>query len=86
MTVYIVVTFGETVIKLPVRLPGCQVYVKAPEAVRLDELGKQSSVWEEMLVSVGLGLTNSEVVMEDKQPSEVVALIVKLKGVAVSTV
>lgn len=57
VTVYVVVVAGETVTDVPLREPGIQVYVVAPEAVSVVELPEQMVVLLAETVTVGEGVT-----------------------------
>lgn len=57
VTVYVVVVAGETVCVAPLRLPGIQLYVVAPEAVSEVLLPEQIVVLVAVVVTVGVGLT-----------------------------
>jgi hypothetical protein len=57
LTVYVVVTVGETTTLLPVKAPGFHVYVDAPFAVRLLDWPAQIVGLEATAVTVGKGFT-----------------------------
>jgi hypothetical protein len=59
VTVYIVVTVGETLTDAPEIAPGFHVYVKAPEAVKVDEEPLQIPVGEAVAIIVGVGVTDT---------------------------
>ena len=63
-TVYVVVRVGETVTLVPTRLPGFQVYVEAPDPVRVNELPEHIEVVELDALTVGIGTTVSVLVAE----------------------
>ena len=56
VTVYVVVLVGLTT-GLPLRLPGIQVYVAAPLALKVDEAPTQIVVDDALATTVGNGLT-----------------------------
>jgi hypothetical protein len=53
----VVVVVGETVTEVPVKEPGIQLYVVAPEAVSVVELPEQIVVFDAVVVTVGVLLT-----------------------------
>jgi hypothetical protein len=53
---------------VPVKLPGFQVYVCAPLAVRLAELPTQIEGIDEERLIVGVGFKSKATVCVDKQP------------------
>ncbi len=57
VTVYVVVAVGFTVTEVPLRDPGIQVYVLAPEPVRVVELPEQTVVEDAEADTTGLLLT-----------------------------
>ena len=57
VTVYVVEEVGETVTEAPVKLPGIQLYVDAPLAVKVVEFPAQIVVLEAVVVTVGNALT-----------------------------
>lgn len=57
VTVYVVVDVGVTVIDVPVKLPGIQLYVVPPEAVSVVLPPAQNVVLDAVTVTVGDGLT-----------------------------
>ena len=57
VTVYVVVVVGDTVTDEPVKLPGIQLYVDAPLAVRVVELPAQIVALDADVDTVGAVLT-----------------------------
>lgn len=57
MALYNVGTVGQTLITVPVKLPGCQVKVLAPVAVRVAQFPVQILVWLALAVTVGVDAT-----------------------------
>jgi hypothetical protein len=53
---------------VPIKLPGIQVYVCAPVAVRLAELPTQIEGTDEERLTVGVGFTITATVRVDKHP------------------
>ena len=62
LTVYVVVIVGVTTTFAPVKAPGFQVYVVAPEAESVEVFPGQITVGEEVAVIVGPGETTTVVV------------------------
>lgn len=56
VSVYVVFVVGDTLIDVPLRLPGCQVYVLPPLAVSVIELPKQTLGLDGLMVKEGKGL------------------------------
>ncbi len=67
VTVYKVVVVGITVIGFPIIFPGLQVYVRAPDAVRVADDPLQITVGFDVAFTVGIGLTNKEIVLVSLQ-------------------
>jgi hypothetical protein len=76
ITVYVVLTAGETIILLPRVFPGSQVKDVAPLAERVTELPKQTVVEVGVTMITGTGLTTTVVVSELVQPEALEAVTV----------
>lgn len=74
--VYVVAVVGETVIVVPVKLPGIHKYVVAPLAVIVVLLPLQIVAPVVVVVTVGDGVTVISCVAADVQPFEPVPVIV----------
>jgi hypothetical protein len=64
-----VVAVGDTTTLVPVKLPGFQVYVCAPLAVRLAELPTQMEGADAERLMVGVGFKSKETVCVEIQPN-----------------
>jgi hypothetical protein len=75
VTVYVVVAAGATVMLLPVKLPGCQVYEVAPLAVRKAGLPAQTAAGP-LTVTVGDDVTVTATVPVAVHPDTVTPVTV----------
>ena len=71
VTVYAVVIVGVTTILAPVKAPGFQVYVVAPDAVKVADVPAQIAVAEATAVTVRVGFTVKFNVLVAVQPNVV---------------
>ena len=89
VTVYVVVDPGETVTDVPVNDPGIQLYVVAPDAVRVVEDPLQTVTVVAETLTVGVGVTVISCVVEAVQPFAAVPVTVYVvveEGVTVTAV
>ena len=88
-TVYVVDNVGDTVIGLPLTLPGFQTYVVAPLPVSVVDCPEQIVAVPAVAVTVGVGLTVTVIVSESVHPAEIVPVtvyVVVLPGETVTEV
>ena len=76
ITEYVVVIVGETATVAPVKLPGIQVYVNAPDELNVVESPLQIILGEAAAVTVGLVYTTIVTVVEPVHPNVLVPVTV----------